>query len=284
MVIRELLHEIIQDFKKNNIENSVFEANLIVRTVLKLSPIDMVLSHEKEVEEKQEKAIREYEKRRILGEPMQYILGTQEFMGLEFIVDKNVLVPRADTETLVEEVLKENKGMSVLDICTGSGCIGLSIAHYNKKAFVLGLDISEAALQVAEKNAEKLKLSDRVRFEKTDILSQTPSGVFDVIVSNPPYIESAEIEKLQVEVKGHEPHIALDGGADGLDFYRRIINIAPKLLQEKGKLYFEVGFNQAEEVKKLMEKHFDNVEAVKDLCGVLRVVKGEVKCLKQGKF
>jgi len=240
MVIRELLHEIIQDFKKNNIENSVFEANLIVRTVLKLSPIDMVLSHEKEVEEKQEKAIREYEKRRILGEPMQYILGTQEFMGLEFIVDKNVLVPRADTETLVEEVLKENKGMNVLDICTGSGCIGLSIAHYNKKAFVLGLDISEAALQVAEKNAEKLKLSDRVRFEKTDILSQTPSGVFDVIVSNPPYIESAEIEKLQVEVKGHEPHIALDGGADGLDFYRRIINIAPKLLQEKGKLYFEV--------------------------------------------
>lgn len=277
MVIRELLTESVRRLKENNIENAIFDANLIIRSVLKLKPIDLVLSYNKDVEDEKIDCVRKLIEKRCQNEPLQYILGTQEFMGLEFIVNKNVLIPRADTETLVEAVLELNRGMNVLDICTGSGCIALSIAHYNKNAFVIGLDISADALSVASENAEKLSLSERVRFEKCDIMNSIPDGVYDVIVSNPPYIESNEIEALQVEVSLHEPHIALDGGVDGLDFYRRIIKIAPTLLQEQGRLYFEVGCNQAKQVIKFMEKDFDNCFIKKDLCGISRVVCGTKK-------
>lgn len=276
MVIRELVRECIAELRNSNIENPVFDANLTVRTVLGLEPIDMVLERDKEVSESDESRIRRFCARRCKNEPLQYILGVQEFMGLEFFVDRNVLVPRADTEALVEAVLTDKRGMNVLDICTGSGCIALSIAHFNKNAFVTGLDISENALAVAKKNAEKLKLSNRVKFEKCDITKEFPRGCFDVIVSNPPYIETGEIEKLQKEVKLYEPHIALDGGADGLVFYRRISEIAPAMLQEHGRLYFEVGYNQAEAVEDIMLKSgLKNVIRIKDLCGVDRVLCGE---------
>ncbi len=276
MVIRKLLEEALNTLRKSEIENAMFEANLIVRTVLELSPIDMVLSYKKEVEEDKIKRVCEFLKRRSEGEPLQYILGVQEFMGLEFLVNPDVLVPRADTETLVEAVLSQNKGMNILDICTGSGCIALSIAHFNKNAFVIGLDISDEAIALAEKNAQKLGLSKRVRFEKRDILSDMPNGVFDVVVSNPPYIKTKEIATLQKEVRLYEPHIALDGGEDGLDFYRRIIKISPMLLQKGGKLFLEVGYDQAKEVSDMMKENFQNIKIIKDLCGIQRVVKGEV--------
>lgn len=278
MVIREVIAECVKRLKANNVENAVFDANLIVRNVLGLQPIDIVLSHQKEVEEKQLLKIFDFCERRCKNEPLQYILGTQEFMGLEFEVSRKVLVPRADTETLVEAVLAENRGMNVLDICTGSGCIAASIAHYNKNAFVIGLDISEDALKLAERNAEKIGVGDRVRFEKCDIMNNVPSGVFDVVVSNPPYIETNEIGKLQKEVSLYEPHIALDGGTDGLDFYRRISSVAPRLLQQGGKLYYEVGYNQADVVEKIMEQSgFKDVKRTKDLCGVERVLCGRVE-------
>ena len=275
MVVRELLQKTINTLKAGKIDNAVFDANLIVRKVLKLSPIDMVLSYNKEVNSENAQAVENYTKRRCLNEPLQYILKAQEFMGLEFYVDENVLIPRADTETLTEAVLKRNTGMNVLDICTGSGCIALSIAHYNKKAYVTGLDISEKALDVAKRNAENLNLSDRVRFIKTDILKEFPFGVYDVITANPPYIESEVIGSLQKEVRLHEPRIALDGGEDGLVFYRRITEIAPRLLAVGGRIYFEVGYDQAEKVKGLMRNDFENIEVIKDLCGKERVVCGE---------
>ena len=182
MVIRELLKKVISELRKNGIENEIFEANLMIRTVLGLSPIELVLAYKNEAEEKDILEILKMVERRINGEPLQYILGTEEFMGLEFLVSPDCLVPRADTETLVEAVISQRCGKSVLDICTGSGCIGISIAHFNKNAFVRGVDISDKALELAKKNAQKLNLSDRVRFEKCDILTQIPSGCFDVIV------------------------------------------------------------------------------------------------------
>ncbi len=274
MVISKLVEKTVGTLKNKNIENAVFEANLIVRTVLGLKPIDMVLSKDKNVDKEDIEKIEKMVSRRLENEPLQYILGTQEFMGLEFLVDKNVLIPRQDTETLVEEILKENRGMSVLDLCSGSGCIGISIAHFNKNAHITGVDISTDAIELASKNAEKLKVSDRVKFEKADVLKDTIFGSFDIIVSNPPYIESEEIEKLEDNVRLYEPRLALDGGEDGMLFYRKITEIAPTMLSENGILYFEVGYNQAEKVKSLMEKNFKDIKIVKDLCGVDRVVYG----------
>lgn len=277
MVIRAVLNQVLNILKSANVENAVFEANLIVRTVFDLSPIDIVLSYKNEAQSDLATRCLEYANRRAEGEPLQYILGVWEFMGLEFSVNPDVLIPRADTETLVETLLKHRGGMNLLDICSGSGCIALSAAHYNKNIHAVGLDISTAAITLAEKNAEKLNLNDRVRFLQSDIMSDIPSGIFDVIVSNPPYIKHNLIDGLQNEVKLHEPHIALDGGADGLDFYRRIVDIAPRLLCEYGELYFEIGYDQADEVSHMMSSAFTDISVIKDLGGNDRVVFGKKK-------
>ena len=274
MVTREALNALSEKLKEAGVENALFEANLLLRDTLKLSALDLVLAYQKKISQGDEERLLSALKRRLDGEPMQYILGTQEFMGLEFKVTPDVLIPRADTETLVEAVLLENHGMNVLDLCTGSGCIAVSIAHYNKNAYVHGIDISEAALRIAEENAEKNKVSDRVRFSRMDILSELPAGVYDVIVSNPPYIERDVIPTLQKEVVGFEPHLALDGGTDGLDFYRRIAEIAPKLLQQSGIIYLEVGHTQAEAVEKLLSDVGLKTDVIPDLCGIDRVVAG----------
>ena len=275
MVIRDLLTDTVNMLKDSDVENALFDANLIVRTVLELKPIDLVLAYDKEVSKDMEEKVSEYAKRRCLHEPLQYIIGTQEFMGIEFKVRPGVLIPRADTETLVEAVLENNVGMNILDVCTGSGCIALSLAKFNKNAYVTGVDISDDALSLANENLNLLEAQERVKFLKLDIMKQVPNGIYDVIVSNPPYIRREEIEALQAEVSLHEPHLALDGGMDGLDFYKRIITIAPMLLQENGKLYFEVGYDQSEAVSELMKKGFCDIKIKKDLCGISRVVYGK---------
>lgn len=274
MVIRGVLNKTIDTLKNAGIENAVFEANLIIKTVFELSPIDVVLSYNKTAPDALAKKAAEYAERRASGEPLQYILGVWEFMGLEFLVSPNVLIPRSDTETLVEAVLSRKGGMNLLDICSGSGCIALSIAHYNKNTYALGLDISPDAVELSKKNAEKLGLDNRVKFERADIMSDIPHGVFDVIVSNPPYIRRDVIGTLQAEVRLHEPHLALDGGEDGLDFYRRIIDIAPRLLNENGELFLEIGFDQADDVTALMQASFSDISVIKDLCGNDRVARG----------
>ncbi len=274
MVIRDLLRE--TSYNLSSIENHLFETHLIVRSVLGLSPIDLVLAHDKPVTEKQINEVRSMVLRRLRGEPLQYIMGTQEFMGLEFKVNKDVLVPRADTETLVETVLEYlgGRGASVLDIGCGSGCIGLSIAHCNKRVYLRGVDISEGAVLTSQENAKNLDLFDRTAFICADIMKEHICGKYDVIVSNPPYIKTEQIECLQREVRDYEPKLALDGGIDGLDFYIHIIEIAPKLLNEGGLLAFEVGEGQAQEVSRLMRKDFKNITVKKDLCGIERVVTG----------
>ena len=208
--------------------------------------------------------------------PLQYITGEQEFMGMAFKVNSNVLIPRQDTETLVEEALKViGPQMDVLDLCTGSGCILLSILKNAPTVRGTGSDVSKQALLVAKENAKLHNLeAEWVRSNLFDNVS----GQFDVIVSNPPYIAQAEILTLMPEVGQFEPVQALDGGVDGLDFYRKIVEQAPQYLKENGYLFFEIGWDQGTQVQQLMqEAGFARVTVIKDLAGNDRVVKGQMK-------
>lgn len=210
---------------------------------------------------------------RIKGKPLSYVLGNADFYGYEIKVDERVLIPRPETEELVSEVLKVVKNTDkVLDLCTGSGAIALVI---NKKsgASVTATDISEAALEVAKENLKQFDAAVETRL--IDLYGDL-SEKFDIIVSNPPYIKTEEIDTLDKEVKDYEPRIALDGGEDGLDFYRRICEGAKQHLSEHGKLFLEAGYGEAEEIKKMLENDF-NVEIIKDISGIDRIIKAELK-------
>lgn len=210
---------------------------------------------------------------RIKGKPLSYVLGNADFYGYEIKVDERVLIPRPETEELVSEVLKVVKNTDkVLDLCTGSGAIALVI--YKKSgASVTATDISEAALEVAKENFKQFDAAVETRL--IDLYGDL-SEKFDIIVSNPPYIKTEEIDTLDKEVKDYEPRIALDGGEDGLDFYRRICEGAKQRLNEHGKLFLEAGYGEAEEIKKMLENDF-NVEIIKDISGIDRIIKAELK-------
>lgn len=213
--------------------------------------------------------------------PLQHITGQQEFMGLTFLVNENVLVPRQDTEVLVEEVMRHfSDGMHILDMCTGSGCILISLLHYSNNCSGVGVDRSEEALHVAKKNGTGI-LGERgedgpVRWVRSDLFAELDSGErFDVIVSNPPYIKTSVIDTLMPEVKDHEPRMALDGQEDGLFFYREITAQAGEYLTGGGMLFFEIGYDQGEAVSGLMEEAgYREIEVVRDFAGLDRVVYG----------
>lgn len=211
--------------------------------------------------------------------PLQHITGKQEFMGLEFDVSKDVLIPRFDTENLVEEALiLANDGDKILDICTGSGCIIISIMQYKNDIQGFASDLSERALETAEHNAKKHNKD--ITFIKSDIFDDIEETGYDVIVSNPPYIKTSVIDSLMDEVKEHDPYMALDGGDDGLVFYRKIINGSRNYLKNFGYLLVEIGYDQGEEVKMLFEENgFKDVCVKKDLSGNDRVVTGRYVCL-----
>lgn len=237
--------------------------------------------------------------RRAGGEPMQYITGVQEFMGLTFNVNPSVLIPRQDTETMVEDALeviskgtlrgeefvKKPNFKDVLDLCTGSGAIGVSIAKQNNGVKVTCSDLSEKALETAKGNAISNGLKS-VKFEQGDLFEpfcgKLGKKKFDFIISNPPYIESEVIPTLQTEVKDHEPMMALDGGEDGLDFYRQIASQAPDHLKKGGVLMMEIGYNQGEAVCQLLEEtdRFEKVMCLKDLALKDRIVVGLLKSKK----
>ena len=216
--------------------------------------------------------------RRAKGEPLSNIFGWVEFYGLKFDVNKKVLSPRMETEILVEQVLKkieEFDAENVLDLCTGSGAIAVTLAKYSK-AKIYASDISKQALSVAEANARKNNV--KIEFSQSDLLENLKKGrKYDIIVSNPPYIKRADLEKLDTEVKKYDPRLALDGGEDGLDFYRKIIESAKTKLNKKGWLFFEVGKGQAEEVTAIMQKNgYESVQVVKDYNKIERVIYGRV--------
>ena len=223
----------------------------------------------------------EFVSRREGREPLQQILGTQEFMGLSFLVNRHVLIPRQDTETLVELVLKEvtDREARILDLCTGSGCIAISLAALGGFRFVAASDISQEALETARENAGRIlgdggNGSGRIRFQRSDLLDGFDREErFDVIVSNPPYIPSETIDGLEPEVREFEPRLALDGSADGLLFYRRLAGECGAFLNRGGRVYFEIGHDQGAAVSGLLEAHgFTDIKVRKDLAGNDRVV------------
>lgn len=222
--------------------------------------------------EGEEKKMAEFIEMRKKGVPVAYITGEKEFMSLPFYVNGHTLIPRPDTESIVETLIEMYKGQSpeILDVCCGSGCIGLSLAHYIPRSTVKMLDVSPEALKVAEKNALRLNLSDRVEIFRSDILKDEIKGGFDLIVSNPPYISSDILPSL--EVSKSEPVLALDGGKDGLAFYRAIIPKAHTALKKGGTLAFEIGYDQADPVRRLMNEYFPSVAVKKDYGGNDRMV------------
>lgn len=223
--------------------------------------------------------------RRAAGEPLQYILGSQEFMGLNFAVNPSVLIPRQDTETLVELALKrageKKRSLSILDMCCGSGAIAVSMAHFLPKAKITACDISLEALEVARGNAARNGLNGRIEFRESDLFFMTKrkktvriKDSFDMILSNPPYIPTQDIDTLQTEVRDHEPIKAFDGGSDGLDFYRRIAEDAFGSLKKDGLMFLEIGCDQAEAVTSLLSGagYYSEIEVHKDLTGLDRVI------------
>ena len=234
---------------------------------------------DKELSEDQEKYFLEMMKDRLNQRPIAYILGNREFMVLDFFVKEGVLIPRPDTETLVEEIINicNNKtGLNILDIGTGSGAITVSLAKYLDKSHIVSVDISDIALEIASKNAVSNKVDERIDFIKSDVFSNVSrENKFDIIVSNPPYIKKSDIDGLDRQVKDFEPYNALEGGEDGLDFYRKITRESREFLNENGILACEVGHDQASDVSKIMQQNgFKGIYTKSDLQGFERVVIG----------
>lgn len=265
--------------EEQNIGDASVDAWILLEYITEISRAMYYVNPKQKITTEQKEQYESFIEQRAKRIPLQHLTGTQEFMGLSFEVNENVLIPRQDTEILVETVLEElESNMRVLDICTGSGCILISLLKMMQDdkgqdmIKGIGVDISEKALEVAEKNAHRHNVE--AVFMQSDLFEKV-EGIYDVIVSNPPYIKTEEIEKLEDEVKLHDPMLALDGKEDGLYFYRKIIKESKKYLKKNGKLYFEIGHTQGQEVKILMEEAgFSNVKIKKDLAGLDRVVYG----------
>lgn len=250
------------------------EARLVMQTALGCSAEALLLRRSEVLTERETQAVEALLAERLSGRPLQYILGSWDFMGLPFEVREGVLIPRADTETLAEEALrlaKERGYSSCLDLCTGSGCLAVSLAALGSLA-VTAADISPAALRIAEENIRKNSVSTLVTLVGSDMFCQI-TGAFDMIVSNPPYIPTGDIPTLMREVREHEPIEALDGGEDGLDFYRILAREGPKYLNAGGAMLLEVGIGQAQEVAELLKENgFEQPWILADLSGIERVV------------
>ena len=276
---RELLQKSIEYLAKNNVQDSKLDAEYIFAHVLKVKRTILSMNLRKEIIAKEKEEIKNLLYKRAKDKkPLQYLLGEWEFYGYPFKVDERVLIPRADTEILVEQckfILNEIEKPKVLDIGTGSGAIAITIAKEIPNSIVLGADISADALEVAVQNREINGVESNLKFIKSDVFSSIKDIDYDMIISNPPYIPQEEYEELMPEVKIHEPQRALTDNGDGYYFYKKISEEAPKYLKVGGYLAFEVGYNQAQEVSELMRKsNFEILAIVKDYSGIERVVIG----------
>ena len=283
MKIKEVLSNGISILKQFNIEDGTLKAKILLADLLDKSKEYLMIHSDDEIDEKINKIFIERIERLKNNEPIQYIINKQEFMGFEFFVDKNVLIPQPDTENLVEEVIlisekikKDNKDeLRILDMCTGSGAIAISLSKLIKKSLVYASDISKKALEIADENSNKN--NSNVLFFESNLFSKIPKIYkFDIIVSNPPYIETETIKTLSEEVK-NEPMLALDGGEDGLDFYRKITKDAKRYLNKDGYLAFEIGYNQRMAVENILKENgYKNIYSRKDLGGNDRIVVGQL--------
>ena len=273
MEYRKLYDKGVLLLREVQIEEAALDARLLLEESCGTDRNDLLVHGDRLVTEEQYNCYVNYIDMRRRHIPLQHILGYQEFMGLKFKVTPDVLIPRQDTETLVEEVMRNlHDGMHILDMCTGSGCILLSLLRYSNDCVGVGCDLSEKALRVARENAHELSLE--AEFIQSDLFENV-CGKYEIIVSNPPYIPSGQISTLMEEVKDHDPLLALDGREDGLYFYREIIKKAGQYLHPGGMLFLEIGCSQAEDVCRYMkEADYKEVAVCKDLAGLDRVVSG----------
>lgn len=288
MTYRECYEQGCRTLQAAGIEEAALDARLLLEAVCGTDRNDLLVHGEQPVAPEAEEKYLNWIRQRAEHIPLQQLTGEQGFMGLTFSVNEHVLIPRQDTEILVEEVLKElHDGMRVLDMCTGSGCILLSLLHYSNDCEGLGVDLSAEALKVAGRNVLKVltpEKAEHAHFLQSDLFEKV-EGKFEIIVSNPPYIASAEEEKLMPEVRDHEPRMALDGTEDGLYFYRRIIEEAGKHLVSSGMLFFEIGYDQGQAVSELMRTEgYCDVQVVQDYAGLDRVVFGTYVTVQPAPF
>jgi release factor glutamine methyltransferase len=282
--VKRLLEWTNAFFIRKNVDSPRLSAELLLSHVLSVQRIRLYADFERVPSEKQLRDFRELVQRAAEDEPIAYLTGSVHFFNLEFEVTRDVLIPRPDTETLVENVLqfaRRTAGFEtprVLDLCTGSGCIAAAIAHHNKNSTLVAVDISPAAIALAKRNIDKLALADRVTLLEGDLFEPLSQLVdqhpFDLIVANPPYIATAQIESLPRSVREYEPLQALDGGLDGLMLHRRILAAAPARLRAGGRILLEIAFDQAEIARLLASEYadFQEVMILKDYAGNDRVL------------
>lgn len=281
--IKSVLSWTLDYFQNNNIPEARLSAEILLAKILNMKRLDLYLQFDRILTPKELNQYRTLIKRRAHNEPVQYILGEHEFMGLNFKVTPDVLIPRQETEILVEEVRKEierykTDNIQILDIGTGSGVIAISLAHFYPNCHVTAIDISGKALEIAEKNSTNVGISN-IKFIQQDArkFCSKSSEKYHIIVSNPPYIPEKDIEGLHSQVKNFEPLPALLAGKDGLSFISQLVPIVTQLLVMNGFLFMEIGIRQSERVKKLFEKHeFKNIEIIKDYQKIDRIIKAQL--------
>lgn len=268
------------DILKACVPSPFMEAEIILGHIILKDSLYIKTHPDLTLTEETEKLAYSLCQRRAKGEPVAYITGTKEFMSLEFEVNSNVLIPRPDTEIITEYIIEKyrNRAPKILDLCTGSGAIAISLAKYIVNSQITATDISKDALEVAERNAKKHNVDQRIDFLVKDALKDYEfSDKFDIVVSNPPYIETSVISSLMKDVSEYEPKLALDGGEDGLIFYKKTVNNIRKILKPGGELVFEIGYNQGKSVSEIMEKDFSFVQVSKDFGNNDRMVTGQLR-------
>lgn len=270
--LKEVLDEGIKYLAYKNIDDGQVDAWHLFSHVINMKRAEYILHRDDKIKDSLYGEYMELIRARGNHRPLQYIIGHQDFLGLEIRVNEHVLIPRLDTEVLVDEIMKLSKGKDVLDLCTGSGCIIISLKRFGNINRAVGVDISKEALVLAKENANINNVD--IDFIESDLFTKV-EGKYDIIVSNPPYIAKEDIKTLSKEVRDHEPHLALDGKDDGLFYYKEIINKVKQYLKPKGYIFFEVGYDQAKRVKDLLAaKGIQEIELIKDLAGLDRIVKG----------
>lgn len=278
MRLQQALNEAIDILKQNNKQSARVDAKLLLQHVLACDSVYLILNQKETLSDNLYNQYKDLIQQRVKGKPLQHLLGEWEFMGLPFKVNENALIPRQETETLIELALQHlpKKPSIVMDIGTGSGCIPISLCYYNKAARCIGVDYSADALVVARENGNINNVNDKITWIKSNLFDRIDKiyyGKVDMIISNPPYIKTKDIDNLMVEVRDYEPRMALDGGRDGLDFYRKISQEARKFLSEEGMIIYEIGHDQADDVMVILEDNkYKNITYKEDLYGIKRII------------
>ena len=279
MKLTKYLTETANKLKENPHSSANIEARLLISYILQIDINQLFLNDDLDLTIDQKNQLKKLIKRRVNGEPMAYILGRREFYGNDFIIDKNVLDPRCDSEAMIELIKEQYQNQSLqslklIELGIGSGCLIISILMEFKMWMGIGVDISKKAIIIAKKNCQKFDLTTRLKIINGDLFSKIKlNEKFDIIISNPPYIPSAEIKNLQNEVAIFEPKIALDGGLDGLDFYRNIANKSSQFLEKNGSIFLEIGYDQEESVIKIFNIHNFYLHSKKaDLANIVRIL------------